>query len=209
MTRHETRTPRRWPLYFIGASASVAVWSGWVGLGEMCGFGIIHPLPGIWSSFHLDTAITLPIGVEAYGAYALGTWLSPHTGLTARNFARRSAIGSLTLGVLGQVSFHLLSAFHMARAPWEIIIAVSSLPVITLGFAAALMHLTYQEQPQVAVQTPPVATTETQEIEFEAPLDVTRKAPEYTAIPGTVSVRNPISRLDRKIPANERSIRSM
>ena len=36
----------------------------------MTGFGEVHPLPGIWDSLHLDSAITLPIGVEAYGAYA-------------------------------------------------------------------------------------------------------------------------------------------
>ena len=42
-----------------------------VGLGGMCGFSLIHPLPGIWDGLRLDTAITLPAGVEAYGAYAL------------------------------------------------------------------------------------------------------------------------------------------
>ena len=37
----------RWPLFLIAAPAAVAVWSGWVGLGALCGFGVIHPLPGI------------------------------------------------------------------------------------------------------------------------------------------------------------------
>jgi hypothetical protein len=37
----------------------------------MTGFGLVRSLPGIWPSLHLDTAITLPIGVEAYAAYAL------------------------------------------------------------------------------------------------------------------------------------------
>jgi hypothetical protein len=37
----------------------------------MTGFGQVHPLPGIWPSFHLNTAVTLPVGVEAYAAYAL------------------------------------------------------------------------------------------------------------------------------------------
>jgi len=39
------------------------VWSGWVGIAQMTGFGLVRPLPGIWPSLHLDTAITLPIGV--------------------------------------------------------------------------------------------------------------------------------------------------
>src|SRR6266446_4888790 len=105
-----TRTMPRWPLYLIAAPAAVAVWSGWVGLGGLCGFGVIHPLPGIWDGLRLNTAITLPIGVEAYGAYALGAWLTPGTPERARSFARRSAAGALALGMLGQVVYHLLAA---------------------------------------------------------------------------------------------------
>ena len=59
---------RRWPLVLIAAPAAVAVWSGWVGLGSMCGFGIVHPLPGILPGLRLDTAITLPIGVANEGS---------------------------------------------------------------------------------------------------------------------------------------------
>ena len=132
---------RRWPLFLIAAPAAVAVWSGWVGLGGMCGFGVIHPLPGIWDAFQLNTAITLPVGVEAYGAYALGAWLTPETPEQARTFAKRSAIGALVLGMLGQVVYHLLAAAHAARAPWPVVVLVSCLPVVTLGFGAALTHL--------------------------------------------------------------------
>jgi hypothetical protein len=131
----------RWPLFLIAAPAAVAVWSGWVGLGTMCGFGVIHPLPGIWDGLRLDTAITLPVGVEAYGAYALGAWLTPGTPERARSFARRSAIGALALGMLGQVVYHLLAAAGAQRAPWPVVVLVSCLPVVTLGFGAALTHL--------------------------------------------------------------------
>lgn len=131
---------RRWPLILIALPAAVAVWSGWVGLGGMCGFGLVQPFPGI-VAWHLDTAITLPVGVEAYGAYALGAWLTPGTPRQARTFARRSAIGALTLGMAGQVIYHLLAASHAARAPWPVVVLVSCLPVITLGFGAALTHL--------------------------------------------------------------------
>ncbi len=131
----------RWPLFVIAAPAAVAVWSGWVGLGGMCGFGVIHPLPGIWDGLQLDTAITLPVGVEAYGAYALGAWLTPGTPERARSFARRSAIGALALGMLGQVVYHLLAAAGATRAPWPVVVLVSCLPVATLGFGAALTHL--------------------------------------------------------------------
>jgi hypothetical protein len=135
------RPVRRWPLVLIALPAAVAVWSGWVGLGTLCGFGIVHPLPGIVDGFTINTAITLPVGVEAYGAYALGAWLTPGTPDTARNFARRSALGALGLGMAGQVIYHLLAAAHAARAPWPVVTVVACLPVLTLGFGAALTHL--------------------------------------------------------------------
>ena len=137
----------RWPLFLIAAPAAVAVWSGWVGLGTLCGFGVIHPLPGIWDGLRLNTAITLPVGVEAYGAYALGAWLTPGTPERARSFARRSAVGALALGMLGQVVYHLLAAAGAARAPWPVVVLVSCLPVVTLGFGAALTHLLRAELP--------------------------------------------------------------
>jgi hypothetical protein len=138
----------RWPLFLIAAPAAVAVWSGWVGLGGLCGFGVIHPLPGIWDGLRLDTAITLPVGVEAYGAYALGAWLTPGTPERARAFARRSAIGALALGMLGQVVYHLLAAAGAQRAPWPVVVLVSCLPVVTLGFGAALTHLLREAVPE-------------------------------------------------------------
>jgi hypothetical protein len=151
-----TGTVRRWPLFLIAAPAAVAIWSGWVGLGSMCGFGIVHPLPGIASAFRLDTAITLPVGVEAYGAYALGAWLSLGAEHPARTFAKRSAIGSLLLGMLGQVAYHLLVAAHQHRAPWPIVVLVSCLPVCTLGFGAALTHLLRAAVPAVEQGVPEV-----------------------------------------------------
>src|SRR5262249_57939588 len=77
----------------------------------------------------------------AYGAYALGAWLTPAAPASARRFARRSALGALALGMAGQVIYHLLAAAHAARAPWPVVVLVSCLPVLTLGFGAALTHL--------------------------------------------------------------------
>lgn len=146
------KTLPRWPLFVIAAPAAVAVWSGWVGLGGMCGFGLVQPLPGI-VAWHLDTAITLPVGVEAYGTYALAAWLTPGAPERARTFARRSAIGALTLGMLGQVVYHLLAASHATRAPWPVVVLVSCLPVVTLGFGAALTHL-LRTEPEPGVPAP-------------------------------------------------------
>jgi hypothetical protein len=90
------RTIRSWPLLVLAAPAAAEVWSGWVGIAQKTGFGLVSPLPGIWPSLHLDTAITLPVGVEAYAAYALRAWLAGEHAVSGRTrrFARWSAVFS-------------------------------------------------------------------------------------------------------------------
>ena len=136
-------TVRSWPLLVLAAPAAAAVWSGWVGIGQMTGFGEIRPLPGIWDSLHIDTAVTLPIGVEAYAAFALRAWLtsSPAVSDRTRRFARWSAIAALILGMAGQVAYHLLAQAGITRAPWEVTTLVSCLPVLVLGLGSALAHM--------------------------------------------------------------------
>jgi len=135
------RRPVAWPVLLLALPAFVAIWSGWVSLGELSGFGIVHPLPGIADSLTINTAITLPIGVETYAAYALWVWLSGRAPLVARQFAKWSAIGSLVFGAAGQVTYHLMAAAGMTSAPWLITAAVACLPVAVLGMGAALAHL--------------------------------------------------------------------
>jgi hypothetical protein len=134
---------RSWPLLVLAAPAAAEVWSGWVGIAQQAGFGLVRPLPGIWPSLHLDTAITLPIGVEAYAAYALRAWLARDRAISARTrrFARWSAIFSFTLAMAGQVAYHLMAQAGMTRAPWAITTAVSCLPVLVLGMGTALAHM--------------------------------------------------------------------
>jgi len=132
---------RRWPLLLIAAPAAIAIWSGWVGLGEMAGFGVVQPLPGIVDGIRLNMAITLPVGVEAYAAFALGTWLTGVGDERARRFARRSALGAFGLGYAAQVVYHLLMAAHCTRAPWPIVVLVAGMPIVTLAFGTALVHL--------------------------------------------------------------------
>jgi len=106
-----TKTVRSWPLLVLAAPAAGEVWSGWVGIAQKTGFGLVSPLPGIWPSLHLDTSITLPVGVEAYAAYALRAWLSGEHSISdrTRRFAKWSAICSFALGMAGQVAYHLLA----------------------------------------------------------------------------------------------------
>jgi hypothetical protein len=162
---NDNRPLRSWPLYFLAAPAGVAVWSGWVGLGEMTGFGKVHPLPGIWDSFKLNTAITLPVGVEAYAAYALGVWLSSkRLSAETRKFARRSAIGALILGGLGQVAYHLLAAAGAPHAPMWVTTIVACFPVLVLGLGTTLAHLVHRdaranaERDEVTQGTPEAVT---------------------------------------------------
>jgi hypothetical protein len=137
------RTVRSWPLLVLAAPAAAEVWSGWVGIARKTGFGLVSPLPGIWPSLHLDTSITLPVGVEAYAAYALRAWLATDNPVSARTrrFAKWSAIFSFALGMAGQVAYHLLAQAGVTRAPWPITTIVSCLPVLVLGMGTALAHM--------------------------------------------------------------------
>jgi hypothetical protein len=141
--RDRTRTIRSWPLLLLALPAAAEVWSGWVGIAQKTGFGLVPLLPGIWSSLRLDTTITLPIGVEAYAAYALRAWLAtePWISPRTRRFAKWSAICSFALGMAGQIAYHLLAQADQARAPWTITTIVSCLPVLVLAMGTTLHHM--------------------------------------------------------------------
>jgi hypothetical protein len=141
--RDHAKTLRSWPLLVLAVPAAAEVWSGWVGIAQKTGFGVVPLLPGIWSSLHLDTAVTLPVGVECYAAYALRAWLASGHAISdrTRRFARWSAICSFALGMAGQVAFHLMDQDHVTRAPWGITTLVSCLPILVLGMGTALAHM--------------------------------------------------------------------
>jgi hypothetical protein len=146
------RTVRSWPLLVLAAPAAAEVWSGWVGIAQRTGFGLVSPLPGIWPALRLDTAITLPVGVEAYAAYALRAWLARDQVISGRTrrFAKWSAICSFALGMAGQVAYHLMAQAGMARAPWPVTTVVSCLPVLVLGMGTALAHMLRTDAEAVA-----------------------------------------------------------
>src|SRR5260221_11933005 len=80
--RDRGRTVRSWPLLLLAFPAAAEVWSGWVGIPQKTGLGLVSPLPGIWPSFHLDTTITRPIGVRAYAASPPRGWPARYHGIT-------------------------------------------------------------------------------------------------------------------------------
>jgi hypothetical protein len=142
----ERRLPRPWPLAIIGLAAAVAVWGGWVRLGELTGFGPVNVLPGIGSGFVLNTAVVLPISVEAYAAYALRVLLAS-AGMSERTrvFARRSFFTSLAVGGGAQIASHVMGAAGVTSAPWWVTTLVACVPVLVVGLATGLATLVRQD----------------------------------------------------------------
>jgi hypothetical protein len=136
---------RVWPVWLLMAPAAVAIWGGWVGLGELAGFGPVRLLPGIYDHLVINTAITLPIGMETYAAYALYVWLSGRAQGKARRMARNSAWAAITVGALGQIAYHVMAAAGVGVAPWWVTAGVACLPVAVLGMGAALAHMVRAE----------------------------------------------------------------
>ncbi|MFI6813791.1 hypothetical protein ACIBG7_15325 [Nonomuraea sp. NPDC050328] len=194
------RAPRRWPLILLALPAAVATWSGWVGLGEKTGFGVVKPLPGILDDVAINTAVMLPIGVEAYAAFALSAWLNTHPALSAstRRFAGVSALGSLLLGMLGQIAYHLLATHGYTTAPAWVTTAVSCLPVLVLGMGAGLGHMISRDlhaapAPEPAALPAVEASVEPVSEAFaEAPAPGTAEAPAEPAQPVHVPAPNPL-----------------
>ncbi|MGW3346816.1 hypothetical protein ACWDA3_26185 [Nonomuraea rubra] len=183
----------RWPVFLIALPAAVATWSGWVGLGKMVGFGVVKPLPGILDSFTIDTSITLPIGVEAYAGYAIAAWLSDRRiAPGTRRFAKWSALGSLLLGMLGQVAYHLLVVAGFKVAPWQVVTAVSCLPVLVLGMGAGLHHMLSRDGRTVADEVQPETVPEPSASTDEQPADAgTKDDPAPVNVPEEPQV-NPV-----------------
>lgn len=149
-TKPAPKKPSAWPLILLALPAFVAVWSGWVGIGELTGFGVVHPFPGLPAGLDkvsLNTAITLPIGFEAYATYAFRIWLSPVVSLRTRQFAKRSVLASLGFGALGQITYHLMVARGITSAPWQITTLVACIPVAVCGIGFGLAHLVHTDEP--------------------------------------------------------------
>jgi len=189
----DQRSPVAWPLFLLSLPAFVSIWGGWVGMGRLTGFGPINLLPGI-ADFTVDTAITLPIGLETYAAYSMYAWLAAaHLSTSTRRFAKWSALGSLVLGMAGQAAYHVMASKGMVKAPVEIVIAVSAIPVIVLGLGTGLAHAmrkdwhAYQATLQVAradagTDVPEVPAVERQSEPEPATAPVERHVPEVPAV---------------------------
>lgn len=169
-------TKRRMVLTAIATPAFVATWSGWVGLGAMAGFGPVDLLPGI-TKFEVNTAITLPVGIEAYAIYALGAWLSEEEmSKRTRKFAMFSGIASLALGALGQIAYHLLKVGEAEHAPWQVVMIVACLPIAVLGMAAALRHMQRADEERARAEAEALEKLEAKAAARQAELEAKRAA---------------------------------
>ncbi|WP_454730365.1 hypothetical protein [Cellulosimicrobium protaetiae] len=161
----------RWPVVVLAAGAYVAIWGGWVDLGRMAGFGPVNLLPGIMD-LSVNLAITLPLGMEVYAAFALGAWLT-HRNIppAARSFAGWSVLASLVIGAAGQITYHLLHAAGIERAPWQVVVGVACVPVAVMGMGAALAHLLGVRRARpvvVAVEDPLTDAVSTAQLDSDA-----------------------------------------
>jgi hypothetical protein len=183
MLRPMNETLKKVSLLGVAAPMLVSTWSGWVGLGTMCGFGIIQPFPGI-SGFELDTRITLPMGSEFYMIIGMSYAISRGTTRTARRFAAWSTGFALVQSLAAQVAYHYMHSQGVDDAPWGVIVAVSASLVLTLASAMMLYHLS--SEPEVVVEDvtlveEPPAPVEAHEEPQEAPEPI--EAPEEPPAP--------------------------
>lgn len=206
----EKRRIAVWPVWVLAAPAAISIWSGWVGLGGMTGFGTVKLLPGIIDNFQINTAITLPIGMEAYAAYAFRVWLADENVFyvppRARQFARWSSMAALILGVIGQVIFHVLSASGVKAADGIVTALVSCLPVGVLAFGATLAHLLRDsDEPSTPVVDEPVPAVHADAVWSDWPrvqrsVSSPLAAPEPAEVPAALSSSFPPELAPAPIP---------
>jgi hypothetical protein len=187
---------RSWPLLVLAVPAAAEVWSGWVGIAQKTGFGMVPLLPGIWSSLHLDTAVTLPVGVECYAAHALRAWLATGHPISdrTRRFARRSAVFSFALGMAGQVAYHLMDQDQVTTAPWAVTTLVSCLPVLVLGMGTALAHLLREDATAADRARPDAPGPATRVLPTCSPGEQTGDQPDQNPPDRTAAERRPPDR---------------
>jgi hypothetical protein len=195
-----------WALLLLSLPAGVAIWSGWVGIGTLCGFGKVEPLPGLVDGLVIDTRITLPIGMETYAAVALRAWLTSTPG-EVRTFAKWSALAALSVGAAGQIAYHLMVAAGITAAPWPVVAAVATLPVAVLGMGAALAHLRHTSQTPGAssVTTPADAPGSTTTPANAKPLDTldTLDTNTFPQVSGGEFCPEPLDTNTRRVDTNK------
>ena len=200
-TAGRTKSPRRLGiiLILIAVPAAVEVWASWVGLGRLCGFPVL-PI----GREGIGTGWTLAVGMEAYGGCAMLVWLSAAPGPRSRSFAQWSALAAFGLSLLGQVAYHLMSAAGMTRAPAIVIVFVSCLPVVVVGFGAGLIHLVHADARTAdAAAEAEAGAAAVREAALRAEADAERRAREEAESAGAAAEAGLRAQLDEARTARE------
>lgn len=96
-----------------------------------------------------EVSPALPLIIDVLAAVSTRAWLSSSAPATAKAFARRTALFSILLSMLGNVAFHLLSVGWL-RPTVVLVIAVAMVPPVGL---AATAHLVAVLRAEPAEQT--------------------------------------------------------
>lgn len=142
---HAKPAPKRdhlWVLAVIAICALFEVWVSWVTIGSMSGF------PKIGGEHGLPTAWTLAVTSEAYWGYALYAWLAGAPGPRSRRFAMWSFAVVFVLSLIGQGASHLVPQGTVP--PPEVVVFITSLPVVVLALIAVLVHLRQLDREEAA-----------------------------------------------------------
>jgi hypothetical protein len=141
---HAKPAPRDhlWVLAVIAACALAEVWASWVGIGSVSGFPDLGRVHTDW---------ILAVVMEAYWAYALYAWLAASPGPRSRSFAMWSCGVVFVLSLVGQVSYHEMTAPSGMPMGRRVVVGfVTILPVTVLALIAVLIHLRHGDRADAA-----------------------------------------------------------
>lgn len=111
--------------------------------------------PALVAGWNPYMAALLPLTLDAYATTATRVWLADSgASVRARRFARRNAVGAVAASLLGNATFHAISA-GLIPASWVVVVVVGAVPSVALGLVSHLAFLRGQAGPDgTAVRTP-------------------------------------------------------
>jgi HTH domain len=111
-------------------------------------FDALDGLAGLAGWSH-DVRPALPVIVDTLAAVATRAWLSGSTALEAKRFAKRAALASIMVSMVGNTLFHLIAsgALHPSVG---LVIGVAMIPPLGLATAAHLVAVLRVEEPAAA-----------------------------------------------------------
>ena len=143
-----TNRPDRLTLAGLGVVALAATGTSFDALAGLAG------LAG-WSH---DVRPALPVIVDTLAAVATRAWLSRSTAADAKRFAKRAALTSIMVSMIGNTLYHLIvsGALHPSVS---LVIGVAMIPPLGLACAAHLVAVLRVVEPVGAAESAATETT--------------------------------------------------